>query len=140
MLTTDSIDPFVENVHFWPIVLIIIFFSDLRSNQYFYSLSIIVIAPVDVFLFIGAHLCIFASLWEAVCSSFEWTVFSKTNYECQVESGMGTVPLPPGRSHQQTWDGIVDGEPLLTMSCSDKILRSVLGDHAWMLAVGKPDL
>ena len=37
----------------------------------------------------------------------------------KIESGMGTVPLPEG-GRQQTWDGVMSGERLLTMSCSDK--------------------
>ena len=46
----------------------------------------------------------------------------------KIECGMGTVPLSP-KVHLQTWDGVMSGDRLLTMACSDKILRwNVLGN------------
>ena len=45
----------------------------------------------------------------------------------KIECGMGTVPINP-RITIQTWDGVMSGDRLLTMACSDKILRwNVLG-------------
>ena len=47
---------------------------------------------------------------------------------------MGTVPLPEGVELQQTWDGVMSGERLLTMACSDKILRwNVVGVQGSLL-------
>ena len=40
----------------------------------------------------------------------------------KIECGMGTVPLST-KVHLQTWDGVMSGDRLLTMACSDKILR-----------------
>ena len=53
---------------------------------------------------------------------------SLNQYKCtsifrsKIECGMGTVPIGQ-KVHLQTWDGVMSGDRLLTMACSDKILR-----------------
>jgi hypothetical protein len=52
---------------------------------------------------------------------------SKGMLRSKIECGMGTVPINP-KLTIQTWDGVLSGDRLLTMACSDKILRwNVIG-------------
>lgn len=56
----------------------------------------------------------------------------------KIESGEGTIPV---RCHNaaQTWDGVLLGEQLITMSCTDKIARYVVDMHGKRLCMWEFD-
>lgn len=63
-------------------------------------------------------------------------MYRKSNYgKLRVKMESSQFQMNTYEQHVQTWDGVLQGERLLTMSCSDKIVRwNVLGMQGSLLS------
>jgi len=90
--------------------------------------------PKSRFFKLKPGLCLYLYINSAPCGDgrvYNMTAAASNNrtigmLRTKIENGQGTVPVP--ESGIQTMDGILAGERVLTMSCSDKIMKwNVLG-------------
>lgn len=109
---------------------------ELNVNKSLYSLK----NNVNFHLFVSSAPCGDSRIFSISDNQTSESLDSHPNRKVRgllrtkIESGMGTIPV--GSCQQiQTWDGIILGERLKVMSCSDKICKfNVLGAQGALLS------